>query len=80
MSLGSVAAGSAAKLVVKLGGGNELILGFTSTVCGAKAVVAHTGDVGAFALGTLLNQHQTTLLGASERVGGITGAHNGVLM
>ncbi len=79
MSLGSVGSSSAAQLVVGLGGGDEFILRFASAVGSTKGVVAHTGNIGAFALSALLDQHQTALLGSAERVGSVAGAGDSVL-
>ena len=41
--------------------------------------MAQARNVGAFALSTLLNQHQAALFGTSERVGRVTCTDNSVL-
>lgn len=71
--------GSTAEFVVRLGGGNELILGFASAVGGTESVVTDTGNVGAFSLGALLDQHQTTPVATAERVGSVASTGDGVL-
>lgn len=68
-----------AKLIVSLGSGDQLILGLASAVGSTESVVAHARNVGAFTLGTLLDQHQTTSLARAERVGGVAVTSNGVL-
>lgn len=69
----------ARELVVGLSGGDELILELSGAVLGLEGVVADAGDVGAIAGSPLLDEDAAVLLSATERVGRVARAHDGIL-
>lgn len=71
---------SLGELVVSLSGGDEFVLGLTSAVGGSESVETNAGNVGAFALSALLDQHLAASGAETERVSGVAVTSNGVLI
>lgn len=72
--------GTAAQLVVGLGGGGHLVLRLAGASGCSERVVAQAGEVGALASGALLDDHHAAALGGAPRVRRVAAAHDRVLI